>query len=423
MFERACRTLVGGVDSPVRAYRAVGGVPPFIASASGATITDIDGNTYIDYVGSWGPAILGHARPEVTAAIAAAASRGASFGAPTEGEVRLAELVRLRMPSIERIRFTSSGTEAVMSAIRLARGATGRDKIVKCVGCYHGHADSMLVSAGSGALTLGVPSSPGVPAGAAADTLLVPYNDAAAVAKTLDLYAGKVAAVLVEPVAGNVGVIPPAQGYLAELRRLCDRANVLLIFDEVITGFRIAPGGAQELYRVRADLTTLGKIIGGGMPVGAFGGRRDIMDQLAPQGPVYQAGTLSGNPVAMAAGLTTLELLTGDVYRTLEARSARLEGLLRQAAATAGAKCAFTRVGSMMCCFFTPGPVDDYASATRSDARAYAAYFHAMLGSGVYLAPSQFEAMFVSAAHDDDHLDATAAAAREAFAAAARAAV
>jgi glutamate-1-semialdehyde 2,1-aminomutase len=415
---------VGGVNSPVRAYAAVGGQPPVIASAAGSAITDVDGNVYVDYVGSWGPAILGHAPPAVVEAICRAAARGCSFGAPAPDEAALAEQIASHVPSIQKLRFTSSGTEAVMSAIRLARGATGRSKVMKCAGCYHGHCDAMLVAAGSGAMTLGTPSSPGVPPGAAADTIIVPYNDLAAMRQAARLHAADLAAVLVEPVAGNMGVVPPADGYLAGLRELCDQTGALLIFDEVITGFRLGLGGAQGLYGVKPDLTTLGKIIGGGMPVGAFGGRADIMRHLAPEGPVYQAGTLSGNPVAMAAGLATLrELMRPGFYDELDAKAASLEAGLRKAAAAAGlaGKVCFTRAGSMMCCFFTPGPVTDYASAARSDTRAFAAYFRSLLDSGIYIAPSQFEAMFVSAAHGEQDLARTISAAEKAFLAAATA--
>jgi len=421
-FDRARRVLVGGVNSPVRAFAAVGGAPPFAASAKGAYITDIDGNRYVDYVGSYGPAILGHAPEPVTRAITEATRRGTSYGAPTEAETALAEAVIDAFPSIEKVRFVNSGTEAVMTAIRLARGVTGRAKIVKFVGCYHGHADPLLVSAGSGATTLGVPSSPGVPAGATADTLPARYNDLDGVGKLLAAHAGQVAAVLVEPVAGNMGVVPPAEGFLQGLRALCKEAGALLIFDEVMTGFRVAPGGAQGLYRVKPDLTTLGKIIGGGMPVGAVGGPAEIMSHLAPEGPVYQAGTLSGNPVAMSAGLAAVaELRAPGFYEHLERTSAALAEGLRNAAEAAGLcqKVCFNRVGSMLCCFFTPGPVIDYAGATATDLKAFAAWFSAMLAEGVYLAPSQFEAMFVSAAHTDKEIDLTVSAARKAFQAAA----
>ena len=421
-FEQARKVLVGGVNSPVRAYAAVGGTPPFIASAKGAHVTDIDGNDYVDYVGGYGPAILGHAPEAVTGAIREAIGRGTSFGAPTELETQLAEVVIAAVDSIEKVRFVNSGTEAVMSAVRLARGYTGRSRIVKCIGCYHGHADALLVAAGSGALTLGVPSSPGVPAGATGDTLLVPYNDLAAMSEAFDAAGGELAAVLVEPVAGNMGVVLPGEGYLQGLRDLCDRAGALLILDEVMTGFRVAYGGAQALFGVRADLTTLGKIIGGGMPVGAVGGPAKSMDSLAPVGPVYQAGTLSGNPAAMTAGLVTLEALRKEgFYDRLEQRSASLAEGLQQAAADAGleTKTAVNRVGSMIGCFLAPPPVNDYASATAGNLDAFTAYFHAMLSAGVFLAPSQFEAMFVSAAHTESDIATTIDAASKAFSVAA----
>ena len=422
-FRRGGKVLVGGVNSPVRAFAAVGGTPPIIERGKGSKLTDIDGNEYIDYVASYGPMILGHAPESVVTAIGKAVLRGTSYGAPTEGETHLAEAIISAVASIEKIRFVSSGTEATMSAVRLARGATGRDKIVKLIGCYHGHADALLVSAGSGATTLGVPSSPGVPAGATADTMLLAYNDLPGMAAAFAAHGDEIAGVLVEPVAGNMGVVPPADGYLAGLRRLCDDHGTLLIFDEVMTGFRVAFGGAQELYGVRPDLTALGKIVGGGMPVGAFGGPAALMKHLAPEGPVYQAGTLSGNPAAMAAGLATLqEIRTEGLYEQLERTSASLEAHLRAAAEEAGLKekVFFTRVGSMMCCFFTPGPVTDYASATASNTKAYAAYFHAMLDAGIYLAPSQYEAMFVSAAHSEADIDQTGRAASTAFAEAAK---
>jgi glutamate-1-semialdehyde 2,1-aminomutase len=418
-FRRAQKVLVGGVNSPVRAFAAVGGTPPVIAKAAGARIADIDGNEYIDYVGSYGPTILGHAPEPVVTAISKAIHRGTSYGAPTEAETLLAEAILAAVDSIERIRFVSSGTEAAMSAVRLARGATGRPKVVKFAGCYHGHADALLVSAGSGATTLGVPSSPGVPPGATADTLLLPYNDLAAAGAAFDGHGEKIAAVLVEPVAGNMGVVPPAEGFLPGLRDLCDRHGALLIFDEVMTGFRLALGGAQALYGVRPDLTILGKIVGGGLPVGAFGGRHDLMHHLAPEGPVYQAGTLSGNPAAMAAGLATLQQLRAEgFYEELERKSALLADGLAGAAAAAelAEKICLNRVGSMLCCFFTPGPVTGYASATASDTKAFATWFHAMLDAGVYLAPSQYEALFVSAAHSEDDIHQTVEAASRAFA-------
>jgi len=421
-FRRARKVLVGGVNSPVRAFTAVGGTPPVIKQGKGSRLTDIDGNEYVDYVGSYGPMILGHAAEPVVTAISKAVHRGTSYGAPTEAETLLAEAIISAMPSIEKLRFVSSGTEAAMSAVRLARGATGREKIVKLIGCYHGHADALLVSAGSGATTLGVPSSPGVPAGATADTLLLDYNDLSSARAAFAEFGDQIAGVLIEPVAGNMGVVPPADGYLAGLRTLCDEAGALLIFDEVMTGFRVGLGGAQGLYDVRPDLTVLGKIVGGGMPVGAFGGPKHLMDRLAPKGPIYQAGTLSGNPAAMAAGLATLQELRHEgLYEDLERAGANLEAGLRAAAnhAELAGKVFFTRVASMLCCFFTPGPVTNYASATASNTKAYAAYFHGMLDHGVYLAPSQFEAMFVSASHGDDEIAQTCRAAERAFAEAA----
>jgi len=421
-FAHAGKVLVGGVNSPVRAFKAVGGTPPVIAKAKGSQITDIDDNTYVDYVCGYGPAILGHAPELVVTAINKAVRNGTTYGGPTEMETKLGMAVAAAIESIEQIRFVSSGTEAVMSAVRLARGFTGREKVIKCIGCYHGHSDSFLVAAGSGAATLGSPSSPGVPAGAAAQTLLVEYNDLAGVEEILKANPNEVAAVLVEPIAGNMGVVPPGPGYLQGLRNLCDEHDALLIFDEVISGFRVAYGGAQSLYEVKPDLTTLGKIIGGCMPVGAFGGRADVMQKLAPVGDVYQAGTLSGNPAAMAAGLATLaELRTEGFYERLDDISGQIAAGMQAAAIEAGigAEVCFNRVGSMMCCFFTPGPVTDFASASKSNTRAHAAYFHAMLDAGVYLAPSQFEAMLVSSAHTDADADLTIQAAESAFAAAA----
>ncbi|MFA6133426.1 MAG: glutamate-1-semialdehyde 2,1-aminomutase [Phycisphaerae bacterium] len=422
-FARAQKVLVGGVNSPVRAFSAVGGTPPVIESASGCRITDIDGNTYIDYVGSYGPAILGHAPEAIVTAIIKAIHHGTSYGAPTEAETELAEAVVRAMPSIQKVRLTSSGTEAVMSAVRLARGATGRSKIVKCIGCYHGHVDSLLVAAGSGALTLGVPSSPGVTPEATAHTVLAPYNSLPAMEEVFAKFGPQIAAVLVEPVAGNMGVIAPAAGYLQGLRQLCDQHGALLVFDEVMTGFRVAYGGAQGLYKVRPDLTTFGKIVGGGLPVGALGGPAAIMKHLAPEGPVYQAGTLSGNPAATAAGLACLEVLAKEgFYARLEKSSARLEQGLRQAADGAGlaGKVCFNRVGSMLCCFFTPGPVVDFATATAGNTAAFAAFFHAMLEAGIYMAPSQYEALFVSAAHGEADIERTIEAAAGAFASAAK---
>ncbi len=414
LFTAAGGLMPGGVNSPVRAFRGVGGTPFFVARAAAARIEDVDGRSYIDFLGSWGPLILGHAHPSVVEALGAAARRGTSYGAPTEGEVEMAALIARAMPSIEMLRLVSSGTEAAMSAIRLARGATGRDLVVKFDGCYHGHADSLLVKAGSGGATFGVPDSGGVPAALAALTVALPFNDLDAVARFMDARGREVAVVVVEPVAGNMGVVPPAPGYLHGLRELCTRHGALLLFDEVITGFRVAPGGAQALYGVRPDLTCLGKIIGGGLPVGAYGGRRDLMEQVSPLGPVYQAGTLSGNPLAVAAGLATLRALDdGAVYRQLDALGARLEGGLRDAAARAGVPLTVNRVGSMLTGFFTAAPVMDLASAKRSDTTRYGRFFHGMLERGVFLAASQFEAAFVSLAHTDDDIDAAAQAARE----------
>jgi glutamate-1-semialdehyde 2,1-aminomutase len=417
LFSAAQRLIPGGVNSPVRAFRGVGGRPFFVARAEGARLTDVDGRAYLDFLGSWGPLILGHARREVVEAVAEAARRGTSYGAPTPGEVEMAELIRQAVPSIEMVRLVSSGTEAAMSALRLARGATGRDLIIKFDGCYHGHADSLLVKAGSGGATFGVPDSLGVPKALAALTRALPFNDLGAVRAAFDARPGEVAAVVVEPVAGNMGVVPPAPGFLQGLRDLCTRHGALLVFDEVITGFRVGWGGAQGLYRVRPDLTCLGKIIGGGLPVGAYGGRRDVMEQVAPLGGVYQAGTLSGNPLAVAAGLATLKILQDPAsYRRLEALGARLEQGIRQAAARAGVPLTVNRVSSMLTAFFTPDPVTDYASARRSDTGRYARFFHAMLERGVFLAASQFEAAFVSLAHTDADLEAAARAAGEALA-------
>ncbi len=409
MFEQACRVMPGGVNSPVRAYRAVGMTPRFIRGAKGAYITDVDGVEYIDYVGSWGPMILGHAHPRVLDAVAEVMQHGLSFGAPTGLETQLAELVVSMVPHIEMVRMVNSGTEAVMSAVRLARGATGRDKIIKFEGCYHGHSDSMLVKAGSGALTQGRPDSAGVPASIAENTLTATYNDLDSVEQLLAANRDEVAAVIVEPVAANMGVVPPAEGFLQGLRDLCDKYEALLIFDEVITGFRLARGGAQEYFGVRADLVTFGKIIGGGMPVGAFAGSRALMEQVAPTGPVYQAGTLSGNPVAMAAGLAQLTMLkeNPDIYPQIEADAAWLAKQLRGLEETYHLGCTVNQIGSLLSVFFTEQPVTNYAGAKSSDTDKYAAYFRAMLGKKIYLAPAQFEAMFVGAAHTKQDLQAT----------------
>jgi glutamate-1-semialdehyde 2,1-aminomutase len=418
LMKAAERVMPGGVNSPVRAFRGVGGQPPFIARGDGARITDADGRTYIDFVGSWGPLILGHAPAAVVEAITKTARRGTSYGAPTELEVRMAETIAAAYPSMEMVRLVSSGTEAAMSAIRLARGATGREYLVKFDGGYHGHADSLLVKAGSGGATFSIPDSRGVPAALAALTVTLEFNDVAGVRDLFRRRGGEIAAVIVEPVAGNMGVVPPAPGFLESLREVTAEHGALLIFDEVITGFRIAYGGAQERYGVQPDLTCLGKIIGGGLPVGAYGGRREVMANVAPLGGVYQAGTLSGNPLAVAAGLATLAALrTSGVYERLEHLGARLEFGMREAARKAGVALAVNRVGSMMTGFFCDGPVADYTSARRADTKRYAAFFQGMLERGVYLAPSQFEAAFVSLAHSDADLEHAARAATESLAA------
>jgi glutamate-1-semialdehyde 2,1-aminomutase len=416
LFARAVELMPGGVNSPVRAFRGVGGTPRFIASARGATMTDVDGRTYIDYVGSWGPMILGHAAPEVIDALREALGRGTSYGAPTELEVEMAEEIIDAVPSIEMVRMVNSGTEATMSALRLARGFTGRDRIVKFEGCYHGHGDSLLVKAGSGVATLGLPDSPGVTASVAQNTLTAPFNDTPALEQIFDEHGDGIAAVIVEPVVGNMGCVPPREGYLQALCDITRRNGALLILDEVMTGFRLARGGAQELYGVKPDLTTLGKIIGGGLPVGAYGGRRDIMEQVAPAGPVYQAGTLSGNPLAMTAGLVTLRRLRdGSVYERLEESGRRLCEALAEAAREAGVRTVTNRVGSMFTTFFTDAEVTDWPSAAKSDRERYGRFFHAMLEEGIYLAPSQFEAAFIGIAHTDELLDRTVEAARRAF--------
>lgn len=418
LFQDAQRVIPGGVNSPVRAFGSVGGTPVFIRKASGAHVYDEEGRRYIDYVGSWGPMILGHAHPDVIQAVKAAADHGLSFGAPTALETALAKKVCEFMPAIERVRFVSSGTEATMSAIRLARGFTGRDKIVKFEGCYHGHSDSLLVKAGSGALTLGVPTSPGVPASVAEHTITLTFNDLEQVRAAFESAGSDIAGIIVEPVAGNMNMIPPVEGFLEGLREVCDTHGSLLIFDEVMTGFRVARGGAQSVWNVRPDLTTLGKVIGGGMPVGAFGGRADVMDHIAPTGPVYQAGTLSGNPVAMSAGLATLTLLEADgFYRALSERTAALTEGLEGAAADAGVAFTTNRLGGMFGFFFSAdGPIRAYRQVTACDGERFKRFFHGMLDSGVYLAPSAFEAGFVSAAHSGDDIEATVAAARQVMA-------
>lgn len=418
LFEKACQLIPGGVNSPVRAFRGVGGTPLFFKSAQGAYLVDEDDKQYIDYVGSWGPMILGHCHPEIVAAVQIAAAKGLSFGAPTAIEIEMAARVCALMPSIESVRMVSSGTEATMSAIRLARGFTGRDNIVKFEGCYHGHADSLLVKAGSGALTLGVPSSPGVPASVAEHTITLRFNDLDDVRKTFAEQGAQIAAIIVEPVAGNMNCIPPVKGFLEGLRSVCDEYGTVLIFDEVMTGFRVALGGAQALYGVTPDLTTLGKVIGGGMPVGAFGGRRDIMQHLAPAGPVYQAGTLSGNPVAMAAGLAMLSLVSAPGFHArLERLSKRLMEGFAVEAQKAGIPLATACVGGMFGFFFTSLPqVDFFDQVMTCDVERFKRFYHLMLEEGVYLAPSAFEAGFVSSAHTDELIDASIAAAGRCFA-------
>jgi len=418
LYEEACKYIPGGVNSPVRAFRNVGGEPIFFKQAAGAHTVAADGRRFIDYVGSWGPMILGHAHPQVIAAVQRAAADGLSFGAPTELETALARRVTELVPSVELVRFVSSGTEATMSAIRLARGFTGRDTIVKFEGCYHGHSDSLLIKAGSGTLTFGVPTSPGVPKELAAHTVTLDYNDADQVREAFRQIGGQVACIIVEPIAGNMSCVLPAAGFLETLREECDRAGALLIFDEVMTGFRVALGGAQELYGVRPDLTTLGKIIGGGMPVGAFGGRRDIMERLSPLGPIYQAGTLSGNPVAMTAGLATLDLVAvPGFHQRLNAVTDLLVQRLAGAAASSGIALATNHVCGMFGFFFTgERRVDSFAKVMSSDAERFKRFFHRMLEEGIYLAPSPFEAGFVSAAHSAADIDATIAAAAKTFA-------
>ena len=412
LFIQAKRILPGGVDSPVRAFSAVGGTPPFIRRARGARLVDEDGRSYVDFVMSWGPLIHGHAPAGLTRALGDAAARGTSFGAPTALEVDLGLAVRRLMPSVKRVRFVNSGTEATMSALRVARAASGRDRVIKFAGCYHGHADAFLVQAGSGATTLGVPTSPGVSRAVAASTLVARYNDLGSVDRLFRAHRNQVAALIVEPLAGNMGIVPPAAGFLEGLRTLCDRHGTILIFDEVISGFRVSPGGAQERFGVRPDLTCLGKIIGGGLPVGAYGGRQDLMEQVAPVGPVYQAGTLSGNPLAMTAGLWALSQLSPALYARLDRLGQRLATGLAGAARGAGIDLQVNAHGSVLTPFFTARPVHDYQSATRADTSAYARFFRGMLTRGIYPPPSQFEAWFLSGAHTTRHIDQAIEAAR-----------
>jgi len=408
LFLEAQSYLPGGVDSPVRSFKAVGGTPPFIVKAKGSKIYDADGNDYIDFVGSWGTLILGHSHPRVVAALKEAVERGTSFGAPTELEITLAKMICTAMPSIEMLRFVNSGTEATMSALRLARAFTGKDKIIKFAGCYHGHADGLLVKGGSGLATLGIPDSAGVPSSYAENTLVAPYNNVEAVRQIFELYPKQIAAVIVEPVAANMGVVPPQPGFLARLRHLTSEFSALLIFDEVITGFRVAYGGAQGLYKITPDLTCLGKIIGGGLPIGAYGGKREIMEMIAPVGPVYQAGTLSGNPLVMTAGIETVKLLgQPGVYEQLEARSSTLAEGIGRAAAKAGARLHVSRVASLLTLFFAGKPVTDYESARKSDAVTFRSFFQKLLSEGIYWPPSQFEAAFVSLAHSDQDIQTT----------------
>ncbi len=416
LFQEANAILPGGVDSPVRAFRAVGGQPLFIERGDGAYLFDVDGNRYIDYVLSWGPLILGHAHPEVVNSLKEAVQRGTSYGAPSPLEVELAQLIQSFMPNMEMLRFVNSGTEATMSALRLGRAFTRRDKIIKFEGCYHGHADMLLVQAGSGVATLGLPDSPGVPVGTAQDTLVARYNDLDSVEALFQRYPDEIAAVIIEPVAGNMGVVPPADGFLPGLRQLTQQYGTLLIFDEVMTGFRVHPGGAQALYGIEPDLSTLGKVIGGGLPVGAYGGRQEIMSLIAPSGPVYQAGTLSGNPLAMSAGIATLRNLgQPGVWAELESGVDRLTAGVAEAAAEAGVPIQQTRVGTMFCTFFSEAPVRDWPTAKLSDTARFGRFFTEMLKQGVYLAPSQFEAAFFSTAHTDEIVDQTITAASKAF--------
>lgn len=413
-FDKAQSFIPGGVNSPVRAFGAVGGTPIFIKSGAGCRLTDVDGNTYVDYVGSWGPLILGHAEPRIVKKIHDAVANGTSYGAPTEAEIQLAQLIQEAMPSIERVRMVNSGTEATMSAIRLARGFTRRDAVIKFEGCYHGHVDSLLIQAGSGATTLGTPTSPGIPQDFVKHTISLPYNDIDAVNEVCVRRGKEIACIIVEAVAGNMGMVLPKKGYLEGLREITKKHGIVLIFDEVMTGFRVAHGGVQSIYNITPDLTTLGKIIGGGLPVGAYGGKKEIMDSISPVGPVYQAGTLSGNPVAMTAGIATLEILRDSaIYKTLEEKSKRLAAGMEQACRDARVPAYHTRIGSMLCTFFTDRPVTDYATAMKSDTKRYAKFFHGMLERGFYFAPSQFEAVFVSTVHGEKEIDATVDAFRD----------
>ncbi len=410
LFERARKAIPGGVNSPVRAWRGVGGTPAFVARGEGSHLFDADGNEYIDYVGSWGPLLLGHRHPAILAAIEEALTRGTSFGAPTEQEIELAETIRAMVPSMELVRLVNSGTEATMSALRVARGFTGRDITIKFEGCYHGHVDSLLVKAGSGVATLGLPDSPGVPKGFSDTTVSLPFNNVEALERAFEAHGSKISAVIVEPVCGNMGCIPPVPGFLEALRSVTAKHGALLIFDEVMTGFRVAPGGAQELYGIQPDLTTLGKVIGGGLPIAAYGGRQDIMEHVAPSGPIYQAGTLSGNPLAVSAGLAMLRYIQANpgIY-------GRFDSMTDALAAAAPKGVTVNRVGSMMTWFFTPAPVTDYDTAKHSETSRFKRFFHAMIERGIYLPPSQFEALFVSAVHSDEDIARTVQAARESF--------
>jgi len=419
LFEEAKKYIPGGVNSPVRAFKSVGGDPLFIMRGEGSRFWDVDGNEFIDYIGSWGPHLFGHSPPFIIDALKAAIDNGTSFGAPTEMEVEMAKLIAELVPSVEMVRMVNSGTEATMSAVRAARGYTGRERFIKFEGCYHGHADYFLIKAGSGALTLGVPTSPGVTKGNAADTLVADYNDIESVKKLISANKNEIAAIIIEPIAGNMGVVRVKDEFISELRTICDEEKIVLIFDEVMTGFRVAAGGAQEVLGVKPDLSTFGKIIGGGLPVGAFGGKREIMEKIAPSGPVYQAGTLSGNPLAMAAGYAALKHIKDNpgIYKELEEKSTYLEKGFKENLAAVGKNYAMNRVGSMMCMFFTEEIVDDFKSAIKSDTVLYGKYFHEMLNRGIYFAPAQFEALFVSTAHSKEYLDKTIKVHKEALSA------